>query len=760
MIRKLYPILLIAFFLPFLSLAQAPCTTTNATGCVCATQGQTDCDLLPDITISKFALQTYLGGPTEYPQTGAGADNGRLRLSGSTPNIGFGPFTVGALQMWTCGTDTYTVFPGICPNGSEPKQLIRQKIYHKNGNTMTYWEHLAGSMTYHPTHGHSHVDDWAIFTLRLEDVNEPDPRNWPIVGDGAKVGFCLMDYGTCSYYNGHCRDSLDNILLNGDFPNYSLGGGNYGCSPVEQGISSGYTDIYSENLDGMWINIPPNTCNGDYWIVIEVDPHNNFMESREDNNWAAVPFTLTQQVPAGGGGVALVTPGGPTNLCAGDALTLTADPGNTYLWSNGETTRSIVVNQAGTYYYTVTNACGITQSDSVTVQVQAPIAMPTTVNDTLCTTGSASLAANGVGTLNWYTAPTGGVMVATGNTFNTPTLTQNTTYYVEAEVTTPGNTFNIGPVDNTFGTGSNFATTGSYLEFTAYKDFTLKTVKVYAQGAGNRTIFLSSAGGGTIQSAVVNIPDGQSIVTLNFNVPQAADLRLGVSSTPNLYRNNGGVAYPYNVAGVASITNSNAGANYYYFFYDWVIEELPSICSSVREPVEAIVNYAPAVSFSGLNASYNENDPIANLTPSPAGGFFTGPGISGNTFNPALAGAGGPYTITYIYTDGNGCSNQVTQNVTVLGPLNVIDDLTQAGNIIVYPNPASGAFTLSFELNATHQTQIRMLDLTGKEVMFRDLGNYSGKFGESIKVGHLAKGVYLVEVTIDEQKFYQKLIHN
>src|SRR5690606_9041815 len=122
----------------------------------------------------------------------------------------------------------------------------------------------------------------------------------PIIGDGAKLGFCLMDYGTCSYYNNHCKDtnmyySQGNTLINTDFPNYGLGGGSYNCSVVEQGISSGYTDIYSENLDGMWINIPPGTCNGNYWIVAEVDPKDNFIESREDNNWTAIPITLTLQ---------------------------------------------------------------------------------------------------------------------------------------------------------------------------------------------------------------------------------------------------------------------------------------------------------------------------------------------------------------------------------------------------------------------------------------------------------------------------------
>ena len=43
--------------------------------------------------------------------------------------------------------------------------------------------------------------------------------------------------------------------------------------------------------------------------------------------------------------------------------------------------------------------------------------------------------------------------------------------------------------------------------------------------------------------------------------------------------------------------------------------------------------------FTGLNATYCENDTIANLTPSGVG-VISGPGISGNTFDPGLAGAG------------------------------------------------------------------------------------------------------------------------
>ena len=242
--RKIYATWLVIGAMGMAQLANAQCTTSNATGCVCATSGQTDCDLLPDITISGWAVTNYMGGPTEYSQTGNGADNGRLRISASTPNIGHGPFTVGAMNRWVCGQDTFTDYNQALSMCTNPTQLIKQKIYHKNGNGMTYTERWAGGMTYHPSHGHMHVDDWGVFTLRTQTSN-PDPRTWPIVGNGAKIGFCLMDYGTCTYYNGHCRDNANNVMLNGDFDNWGLGGGQYNCSPVEQGISVGHTDIYT-----------------------------------------------------------------------------------------------------------------------------------------------------------------------------------------------------------------------------------------------------------------------------------------------------------------------------------------------------------------------------------------------------------------------------------------------------------------------------------------------------------------------------------
>jgi Ig-like domain CHU_C associated/Lysyl oxidase len=762
MTRKITSVFALTFLLALLApiAGNAQCTTTNATSCLCLNNGQSDCDLLPDIGISGWAIANYLGGPTEYAQTcvpACSGNDGRLRVSGSTPNFGHGSFTVGSVNMWVCGTDTVSVYPGVCGDGSAPRQLIKQKIYHKNGNTMTYTERWAGSMTYHPTHGHMHVDDWGVFTLRIQTA-DPNPLNWPIVGTGAKLGFCLMDYGTCSGYNGHCRDDLGNVLTNGSFQNWGLGGGAYGCSPVEQGISVGHTDIYSENLDGMWVNIPPGTCNGNYAVVIQVDPNNNFLEEREDNNVAWAPVTLTLQTPAGSG-VATITPDGDTDLCGGASVMLTANAGTSYAWSNGANTQSITVAAAGSYTVTVVSPCG-TGNVTQVVTVSGPTAAPNVNDDNVCenTTATLTATAAGAGTLGWYDAATGGNLVGTGNSFTTPSLGSTTNYYVEEQETTPGVTYNVGPATSGVGTGANHTNDTRYLQFDATVPFTLVSVWVNASTSGDRTVELRDGTGLVIGSVIVNIPAGMGRITLNLNVPAGNGLRLGLASGSmvDLYRNDAGISFPYTIGGVVNINNSSAGTQYYYFYYDWEIETLSRICGGPRAMATATVTAAPSVSFTTLASTYFNTDPSVALTGSPAGGTFSGPGVSGNSFNPSLAGVGGPYTITYTYTDGNGCVGTSTQDVNVQLGVGVADEAGNMTDVIVFPNPNNGTFTLSFELTGNHQVSFAVNTLTGQELYGRNLGDFTGMYREQISLD-LAKGIYVVDLNVDGKVFHQKL---
>jgi|GEM_PF-5787162 len=70
-----------------------------------------------------------------------------------------------------------------------------------------------------------------------------------------------------------------------------------------------------------------------------------------------------------------------------------------------------------------------------------------------------------------------------------------------------------------------------------------------------------------------------------------------------------------------------------------------------------------------LNLSYCDSASPVLLSGSPTGGVFSGPGVSGNFFDPGAAGAGGPYVITYAYTNSYGCTLYAhdTTSVTACG---------------------------------------------------------------------------------------------
>jgi len=567
------------------------------------------------MTLSWYGILNYLNGPNE--------ENGRVYLTGSTPNIGHGPLEVRGVDLngyrrFTCGVDTFTVYDPnaqqqfICPNGGMAKQLTTQRIFHKNGSTMTSSERvMPQGMTYHPTHGHTHFDQWGIYSLRMQEQGVSDPRQWPIINEGYKLGFCLMDYNSCSdgAVTNHCKD--DNTVYNAGnnmtapaFPNYGLGGGNYGCGMVKQGISSGYTDIYSEYLDGMWIDIPSNTCNGDYWIVYEVDPLDVVREENEGNNWTAVPITLTQQGTSDPA-IARITSDEQAFRCPDQPVRLNANAGSSYLWSTGETTSSIMAGP-GTYTVQVTSYCGSATSAPFTVteltRPDAPIAFGTTI----CEGASAEVSVS-VADPVWYDAV--GNVVGTNAQFFTPQLYTDATYYVTDRSTEEG-TILYGGKPNDSG-GGVYHAGDQYLLFDALAAFKLRSVQVYADSAAIRTIELVDATGVMRATRSVFVPAGPSRVSLDFDIIPGFNYRLMVTGTTGLWRNFGDVSYPYQIGSVATITTSTSGLNYYYYFYDWEVEVGGGSCESDPTPVVVDVEICTGVtenlSLRGIEVYPNPN---------------------------------------------------------------------------------------------------------------------------------------------------------
>ncbi|MBI1288676.1 MAG: HYR domain-containing protein [Flavobacteriales bacterium] len=109
-----------------------------------------------------------------------------------------------------------------------------------------------------------------------------------------------------------------------------------------------------------------------------------------------------------------------------------------------------------------------------------------------------------------------------------------------------------------------------------------------------------------------------------------------------------------------TFTPADAGAGVHTIEYTYTD---PFGCTSFQDQ-SVTINQLPVVSFTGLAPAYCANASTVPLIGSPTGGTFSGTGVQGSSFNPVTAGVGS-HTVTYTYTDGNGCTNSLSQQVTV-----------------------------------------------------------------------------------------------
>ena len=134
----------------------------------------------------------------------------------------------------------------------------------------------------------------------------------------------------------------------------------------------------------------------------------------------------------------------PTTICGGDTFTISATASaGTLAWYNVPT--GGIVQGTGndfsisnwgtttTFYVQATNGSCQSARIPVNVTVNERPFNTTLTPASRCGSGSVTLAATyTLGTINWYSVPSGGTSIGTGSSFVTPTISSTTTYYVEA----------------------------------------------------------------------------------------------------------------------------------------------------------------------------------------------------------------------------------------------------------------------------------------------------------------------------------------
>jgi len=351
-------------------------------------------------------------------------------------------------------------------------------------------------------------------------------------------------------------------------------------------------------------------------------------------------------------GTATATPAGGT-------------PPYSYSWSNGQSTQTISNLVAGTYTVTVADVPGQTTIGTFVVtqpasETSVAILASTTMID--CNNLSATLTADASGGTSPYVyswsngANTSGISVFNGGSYSV-TITDNNgcTDFDEIEiieVQPPVVTITpVSPICELSGPVILSASPAG--GFFGGPGVTGNQFNPQVAGAGTHTInYVYSENGCTFTESIQIIVNAQPVVTLDL--PQTVCVNAGpvtlVASVPGGFWSGPGVSgnqfFPQ-TAGVGDhlITFSiNTG------------------CLSQTTGTISVIA-APTIQLPALDDLCTTDDAIT-LTGMPAGGTWSGTGVGNNEFDPQISGAG-TFTLTYTYTNMQGCTAQATTQVFV-----------------------------------------------------------------------------------------------
>jgi len=316
-----------------------------------------------------------------------------------------------------------------------------------------------------------------------------------------------------------------------------------------------------------------------------------------------------------------ITSQGDLTFCAGGSVLLTSSQAASYHWTNGDTTQSTYATTSGAYTVTIQGTCQQWTSAPINVNVW-PAPPPVTTDAYTNVPAEVTLSATG-NHIYWYDTPSGGIAIDSGFTFST--YANNTeTFYAEDHLMYQDDSTATGQKYHTGSSDYSGSTTNAWIIFDVYEACMLKSVKVYTDSPGDRQIELRDASGNVIQSIMVNIPADSSRLTLNFYLAPGNGYELGTNTAqnnlllgydaPRLKRSSSGVSYPYTINNLLSLINSPFGTDYYYYFYDWEVQKVPTVCISPRSP--ATVYLTTGIQSYNFSQAYE-------VFPNPTDGMIT-----------------------------------------------------------------------------------------------------------------------------------------
>jgi hypothetical protein len=293
--------------------------------------------------------------------------------------------------------------------------------YGTDGATFSDYGNLAAGTYYIRINDGSGAAGYKITNTFCPDEIVIEALGETVVCEGEYVTLSTPDNHLSYLWSNGATTSTINAVISDDY-SLTIDNGN-GCVRTSNSINIDITPAPSANIvadgatticEGESVNLSVDFeadsylwSNGETTASIDVTEGGEYFVTLVKNGCTgeSQPILVTvNPIP-----IATITPQGATTFCEGGSVTLKAPNGNdSYLWSNGATTSSIVADASGDYSVTVTdNGCSATSSVVTVTENTLPVVSISADGPTaLCEGESVNLTAAGASSYLWSNGAT------------------------------------------------------------------------------------------------------------------------------------------------------------------------------------------------------------------------------------------------------------------------------------------------------------------------------------------------------------------
>ena len=425
----------------------------------------------------------------------------------------------------------------------------------------------------------------------------------------------------------------------------------------------------------------------------------------------------------------IVNLGNDITICGGPVILNAGNTGSRFVWNTGDTLQTLSVTTTGTFWVRVTNSYGFSANDTIQVTINAKPVV-NLGNDIIQCGGNVTLNAGNAGsTYLWSTA------AVTQNIF----VNSTGTYHVKVTnaagcfaVDTIQVTINAAPVVDL---GNDIVQCGGSAILNAGNPG-----NTYLWNTGAVTQNISTTTSGAYSVKVSNALGCFAMDTVNVNIQSLPAVNLGADTMAcegnnvTLNAGNSGSVFLWSTGAATQTISINSNGNYF-------VKVTNSNGCSRSDTVQVSFRAKPAIILN-FPDTVNINDQPFLLLASPAAGVFTGGAIVNGMFKPAQASAG-KNTITYSYTDANGCSNSRAADIFVTAG---------TGSVTVYPNPNHGTFNVTV-VKELRNSLMKLIAPSGKIIAQFTISAMQQQFSFNVPAG-----VYFLQFTNNDFKTIKKII--